>query len=51
VGFRSGRDMERIEQAVSAALAIEAPGIEWDRSGARPKVTINILAVAQRLSG
>jgi hypothetical protein len=38
-GFRSTRDMERLEQAVSATLAIEAADVEWDRSGARPKVT------------
>jgi hypothetical protein len=38
-GFRSTRDMERLEQAVSATLAIEAPDVEWDRSGAKPYVT------------
>jgi hypothetical protein len=38
-GFGSTRDMERLEQAVSATLAIEAPDAEWDRSGARPYVT------------
>ena len=38
VGFRSTRDLERLEQAVSATLAIEAPDVEWDRSGAKPNV-------------
>jgi hypothetical protein len=38
VGFRSTRDLERLEQAVTATLAIEAPDVEWDRSGAKPNV-------------
>ena len=38
VGFRSTRDLERLERAVSDVLAIEAPDVEWDRSGAKPNV-------------
>lgn len=39
VAYRSAREMERLEAAVSAALAIEAPEVTWDRSGAKPVVT------------
>lgn len=39
VSYRSQRQMQQLEEAVSAALGIEAPEVTWDRSGARPVVT------------
>lgn len=49
VQFRSGRDMQRIEQAVTDVLGIEAPEITWDRSGARPVVTFTRSATPARV--
>jgi hypothetical protein len=48
-GYRSQRDMERIEEAVSATLALEAPDVAWDRSGARPVVVFTKSATPRRV--